>query len=100
MVRPYVATMTRSELMALMVGGFATIAGAVLAAFVGMGIDASHLLAASVISAPAALMAAKVMQPEVEVPRPWAQCPSRWSAAPPTRWKPRPTAPWTACAWP
>ena len=68
-VRPYVATMTRSELMALMVGGFATIAGAVLAAFVGMGIDASHLLAASVISAPAALMAAKVMQPEVEVPR-------------------------------
>ena len=68
-VRPYVATMTRSELMALMVGGFATIAGAVLAAFVGMGIDAAHLLAASVISAPAALMVAKVMQPEVEVPR-------------------------------
>ncbi len=68
-VRPYVATMTKSELMALMVGGFATIAGAVLAAFVGMGIDAAHLLAASVISAPAALMVAKVMQPEVEVPR-------------------------------
>ncbi len=67
-VRPYVAAMTRSELMALMVGGFATIAGAVLAAFVGLGIDAAHLLAASVISAPAALMAAKVMQPEVEAP--------------------------------
>ena len=67
-VRPYVAGMTRSELMALMVGGFATIAGAVLAAFVGLGIDAGHLLAASVISAPAALMAAKVMQPEVETP--------------------------------
>ena len=65
-VRPYVAAMTRSELMALMVGGFATIAGAVLAAFVGLGIDAGHLLAASVISAPAALMAAKVIQPEVE----------------------------------
>ncbi len=67
-VRPYVAAMTRSELMALMVGGFATIAGAVLAAFVGLGIDAAHLLAASVISAPAALMAAKVMEPEVEAP--------------------------------
>ena len=65
-VRPYVASMTRSELMALMVGGFATIAGGVLAAFVGLGIDAGHLVAASVISAPAALSVAKVMQPEVE----------------------------------
>ena len=65
-VRPYVASMTRSELMALMVGGFATIAGGVLAAFVGLGIDAGHLVAASVISAPAALVVAKVMQPEVE----------------------------------
>ena len=65
-VRPYVASMTRSELMALMVGGFATIAGGVLAAFVGLGIDAGHLVAASVISAPAALLVAKVMQPEAE----------------------------------
>ncbi len=65
-VRPYVASMTRSELMALMVGGFATIAGGVLAAFVGLGIDAGHLVAASVISAPAALLVAKIMQPEVE----------------------------------
>ena len=65
-VRPYVASMTRSELMALMVGGFATIAGGVLAAFVGLGIDAGHLVAASVISAPAALLVAKVLQPEVE----------------------------------
>ena len=65
-VRPYVASMTRSELMALMVGGFATIAGGVLAAFVGLGIDAGHLVGASVISAPAALLVAKIMQPEVE----------------------------------
>ena len=68
-VRPYVASMTRSELMALMVGGFATIAGGVLAAFVGLGIDAGHLVAASVISAPAALLVAKIMQPEVEAPK-------------------------------
>ncbi len=65
-VRPYVGSMTQSELMAIMVGGFATIAGGVLAAYVGMGIDAGHLMTASVISAPAALVIAKVMQPEVE----------------------------------
>ncbi len=64
-VRPYVGSMTQSELMAVMVGGFATIAGGVLAAYVGMGIDAGHLMTASVISAPAALVIAKVMQPEV-----------------------------------
>lgn len=68
-VRPYVASMTRSELMALMVGGFATIAGGVLVAFVGLGIDAGHLVAASVISAPASLVVTKAMQPEVEVPK-------------------------------
>jgi CNT family concentrative nucleoside transporter len=67
-VRPYVATMTQSELMAVMVGGFATIAGGVMAAYVGMGIDAGHLMTASVISAPAALLIAKVLQPEVEHP--------------------------------
>ena len=44
MVRPYVAGMTWSELMALMVGGFATIAGSVFAVYVGMGIDAGHLV--------------------------------------------------------
>lgn len=68
-VRPYLATMTDSELMSVMVGGFATIAGGVLAAYIGMGIDASHLITASVISAPAALLIAKVMQPEVDEPR-------------------------------
>jgi CNT family concentrative nucleoside transporter len=65
-IRPYIATMTSSELMAVMVGGFATIAGGVLAAYVGMGIDAGHLMTASVISAPAALVVAKVLQPEVD----------------------------------
>lgn len=68
-IRPYLATMTVSELNAVMVGGFATIAGGVLAAYVGMGVSAEHLLSASVISAPAALLIAKVMQPEVEIPK-------------------------------
>lgn len=67
-VKPYVNSMTRSELMAVMVGGFATIAGGVLAAYVGMGIDASHLISASVISAPAALVIAKIMEPETGLP--------------------------------
>ena len=72
-VRPFLAKMTRSELFTLMVGGMATIAGSVMAAYVAMLRDmipniAGHLLTASVISAPAALMIAKVMLPETETP--------------------------------
>lgn len=63
-VRPYLDRMTHSEIMALMTGGMATIAGGVLAAYVGFGIDAGHLLAASVMSAPATLALAKIMVPE------------------------------------
>lgn len=65
-VKPFVMKMTQSELMALMTGGMATVAGGVLAAYVGMGVDAGHLLAASVMSAPAALVCAKLMVPETE----------------------------------
>lgn len=67
-VKPFIGKMTNSELMALMSGGMATVAGGVLAAYVGMGIDAGHLLAASVMSAPAALVCAKLLVPETEVP--------------------------------
>lgn len=67
-VRPYLASMTRSELMAVMLAGFATIAGGVMAAYVKMGIDAGHLVAASVISAPAAIAIAKILEPETEEP--------------------------------
>lgn len=71
-IRPYLARMTRSELMALMTGGMATIAGGVGAVYVGLGVRAGelnmagHLLTASVMSAPAALLIAKVMLPETE----------------------------------
>jgi len=67
-VKPYIPTMTRSELMALMTGGFATIAGSVLAVYIGvLGPDfAGHLLAASFMSAPAAFVMAKVLVPETE----------------------------------
>lgn len=67
-VRPWLAVMTRSELLSLMVGGMATIAGGVLAAYIGFGIPAGHLLTASVMSAPAALMIAKILLPETGTP--------------------------------
>ncbi len=65
-IRPYLPSLTNSELMAVMVGGFATVAGSVMAAYVRFGIDAGHLLTASVLSAPAALVMAKIMLPETE----------------------------------
>lgn len=68
-IRPYISSMTISELNAVMVGGFATMAGGVLGALSAMGINAGHLLAASVISAPGALLLSKVMQPEVDQPK-------------------------------
>ena len=68
-IRPYILSMTNSELNAIMVGGFATMAGGVLAAFVDMGISAKHLLSASVMAAPVGLMIAKIIQPEVDEPK-------------------------------
>lgn len=74
-IRPYLASMSRSEIMCLMVGGFATIAGSVFAAYVGfLGGDdpamqqlfARHLLTASIMSAPAAIVAAKMILPETK----------------------------------
>ncbi|HLB58990.1 MAG TPA: NupC/NupG family nucleoside CNT transporter [Bdellovibrionota bacterium] len=65
-IRPYIEKMTNSELMVLMTGGFATIAGGVMAAYISFGIDPVHLLTASLMSAPAALVAAKLIIPETE----------------------------------
>jgi CNT family concentrative nucleoside transporter len=68
-VKPYIPKMTASELNAMMTGGFATIAGSVLALYMGvLGPElAPHLLTASVMSAPAAFLLAKVMLPESEL---------------------------------
>ena len=70
MVRPFVSKMTKSELMAVMTGGFATVSGGVLAIYVSWLTDiqgiAGHLLAASVMSAPAALVVAKIIYPETD----------------------------------
>ena len=67
-VRPYLAKMTKSEINTMMTGGMATVAGGVLAAYVGLGISAGHLVAASLMSAPAAILISKLMVPEVGKP--------------------------------
>lgn len=68
LIKPYVATMTRSELHAVMTGGFATIAGGVLAAYISFGVPAEHLIAASFMTAPASLVTSKLLYPETEAP--------------------------------
>ncbi len=66
LIKPYVSTLTNSELHAVMTGGFATIAGGVMAAYISFGVPAEHLIAASVMSAPAALAISKLFYPETE----------------------------------
>lgn len=66
LVKPFLKQMTPSELHAVMVGGFATIAGGVMAGYIQMGISASYLIGASVMAAPAALVLSKILYPETE----------------------------------
>ncbi|MCP4676762.1 MAG: NupC/NupG family nucleoside CNT transporter [Deltaproteobacteria bacterium] len=68
-VRPYLADMTTSELAMVMTAGFATVAGSVMAAYIGFGVDAGHLIAASVMSAPAAVVISKLIYPETDTPK-------------------------------
>jgi CNT family concentrative nucleoside transporter len=65
-VRPYLANMTESELFAVMTGGCATIAGAVMAAYATMGVDLKYLITASFMAAPGGLLMAKMLLPETE----------------------------------
>jgi CNT family concentrative nucleoside transporter len=68
-VRPYIEKMTTSELALIMTSGFATVAGSVMATYIRFGVDAGHLLSASIMSAPAAVMVAKLMFPETAIPQ-------------------------------
>ena len=65
-IQPYLKGMTKSELMTMMVGGMATIAGGVFAVYAGMGVEAGHLLTASLMAAPTALYMAKILLPETQ----------------------------------
>ncbi|RIV26810.1 NupC/NupG family nucleoside CNT transporter [Fibrisoma montanum] len=67
MVKPYLKTMTNSELIASMAGSFACIAGGVLAVYISLGVPAPYLLAASIMAAPGALVISKIVYPETEV---------------------------------
>uniref|UniRef100_A0A8D0G1A4 Solute carrier family 28 member 3 n=1 Tax=Strix occidentalis caurina TaxID=311401 RepID=A0A8D0G1A4_STROC len=68
LIRPYLPYITKSELHAVMTAGFSTIAGSVLGAYISFGVSASHLLTASVMSAPASLAMSKLFWPETEKP--------------------------------
>lgn len=65
-IAPYIPKMTFSELMALMTGGMATVSGAILGGYIGLGINAEYLITASVMAAPASLLMAKIIIPETE----------------------------------
>ena len=69
MIRPFLPDLTLSELHAVMTGGFATIAGGVMGAYMQMGVSPTHILSASVMSAPAALAVSKLLYPETEEPK-------------------------------
>jgi concentrative nucleoside transporter, CNT family len=66
LIRPYVPSMTMSELLAAMSGSMACVAGGVLAVYIGLGIKASYLLTASIMAAPGALVISKMVWPETE----------------------------------
>lgn len=66
MIKPYVAGMTRSELLASMTGSMACIAGGVMAVYISLGVPAEYLLAASIMAAPGALVISKIVFPETQ----------------------------------
>lgn len=68
LVKPFVKSMTKSELLTIMVGGMATVAGGVMAGYVAMGVNAGHLLAGSIMAAPAGLIISKIIFPETDEP--------------------------------
>lgn len=67
-VRPYIPSMTRSEITAMMIAGMGSISVGAMAGYVGLGISAKHLITASVMSAPASLIISKILYPETEKP--------------------------------
>ena len=66
LIKPYLSQISVSEIHAILTSGFSTIAGTVMAAYINFGVSPAHLLSASVMSAPAALAAAKLLLPETE----------------------------------
>lgn len=69
MIKPFVRHLTQSEIHAVMTSGFATVSGAVLAAYMSFGAESQHLVTASIMAAPASLFFSKLMWPETEETR-------------------------------
>jgi CNT family concentrative nucleoside transporter len=69
LIKPFIAHLTMSELLCVMVSGMATVSGSVLGAYIGFGVSAQHLITASVMSAPASIAISKLMLPEIEQPK-------------------------------
>lgn len=67
-IKPFLATMTKSEIFTVMVGGLASVSGGVIAGYASLGIDIKYLIAASFMSAPGGLLMAKMILPETEAP--------------------------------
>ncbi|HET7024493.1 MAG TPA: nucleoside transporter C-terminal domain-containing protein [Gemmatimonadales bacterium] len=67
-IRPFLPTMTQSELMTVMTSGMAHISGSIMAAYIAFGVEARHLLTAVIMTAPGTIMMAKLFEPETEVP--------------------------------
>jgi CNT family concentrative nucleoside transporter len=67
-IRPFIPTMTRSELFAVMVGGLASVAGSILAGYALLGVEMKYLVAASFMAAPGGLLMAKLLVPETDKP--------------------------------
>ncbi|XP_075955751.1 solute carrier family 28 member 3-like [Anarhichas minor] len=69
LIRPYISALTRSEIHAVMTAGFASVSGSILGVYISFGVEATHLLTATVMSIPASLAIAKMFWPETETPR-------------------------------
>ena len=67
-IRPFLAQLTRSELMTVMTSGMAHVSGGIMAAYIAFGIEAKHLLAAVIMTAPATILLSKMLVPETEQP--------------------------------
>ena len=113
-IRPYLPTLTRSELMTVMTAGMAHVSGGIMGAYILYGVEAKHLLSAVIMTAPGTILMAKMFVPETEEPvtsphrKADAKKRPRWSPtsiprpSPKTKMflEPSPAAPSTACTWP
>src|SRR5204863_10126806 len=68
-IRPFLPDFTRSELMTIMTAGMAHVSGGIMAAYIAFGVEAKHLLAAVIMTAPGTILMAKLLVPETETPK-------------------------------